>query len=104
MNDINDCINELKIIFKYETINFKEDYINNWGWCEDDFYNKFYKCCLFVINCEYMPKHEELTENINIHYDLNYNGSIIFNQILEKYNLNFEWVDNSGISIFYKDN
>jgi hypothetical protein len=104
MNDnINDCINELKQIFKYESINKKEDYIN-WGWTEEEFNEKFNKFenALFIINCEYMPCLEE--DIIIIHYDLNYCGSPEFLDILNKYHLNFDWVNCCSAVIFNKIN
>ena len=100
-NNINECINELKEIFIYENIYLKEDYINNWRWSENSFYNKFGNNSLFVISCEFIPRHEE--DIINIHYDLNYWGSNKFNQILEKYNLKFDWVNNCSCVVFYKN-
>ena len=101
-NNINDCINELNEIFNYETNNKKEDYIKNWGWSDNSFNDRFNNA-LFVINCEFIPKHEEDIININIHYDLNYWGSNKFNQILEKYNLKFDWVNNCSCVVFYKN-
>ena len=101
-NNINDCINELNEIFNYETINKKEDYIKNFGWSDNSFIDSFNNA-LFVINCEFIPKHEEDIININIHYDLNYWGSNKFNQILEKYNLKFDWVNNCSCVVFYKN-
>ena len=105
MNDnINDCINELKKIFKYETIKKKEDYINNWDWTEEEFNDKFNNNALFIINCEFMPNNEEDIKNIHIHSDFNYWGSVLFINILDKYNLNFDWVDFCLVAVFYKDN
>lgn len=101
-DNINDCINELTQLFNYETIDKKEDYINNWGWCEESFNNKFGSKCLFVINCEFIPRNED--DIINIHYDLNYWGSNEFNKILKKYGLNFEWFDNCSVIVFNKVN
>ena len=107
MNDnINDCINELKQIFKYETIHKREDYINNWGWTEEEFNDRFniFNNALFIINCEFMPNHEKDIKNIHIHIDFNYCGSPEFLDILNKYDLNFDWIDNCRVVVFNKIN
>ena len=96
---MNDCINELKNIFKYESINKKEDFIN-WGWTEKEF-NKIFKNALFIVNCEYMPYLEE--DIIILHYDLNYCGSPEFLNILNKYNLIFDWVDSCSAAVYYNE-
>jgi hypothetical protein len=104
MNDnIDDCINELKQIFKYETINKKEDYINNWEWKKEEFNNKFNNNALFIISCEFMPNHEEDIKNIHIHSHFNYWGSPDFLNIINKYQLNFNWVDSCQAVIYNDD-
>ena len=40
VNNVNDCINELNLIFKYEKIYKKDDYLN-WGWTEQEINIKF---------------------------------------------------------------
>ena len=81
MNKKELIINELEELFQYETI----------------YYNDNYKNALFLICCEYIPKSNN---NIHIHYDLNYWGSTAFNQIMNKYNLNFDWVDSCSVAVF----
>jgi len=94
---IREAYNELERLFKYETINTKRDYINEYGWNEEDYNDKYGKETIFIINCEYIPTNKD---NINIHYDLIYSGSVDFNNILENYNLKFDWVDCCSIKVF----
>jgi hypothetical protein len=55
----------------------------------DSEYSFYSKRALFVIFCEYYPETD--TEINPIHYDLNYEGSEIFNDWLSKHDLDFEW-------------
>lgn len=91
-------MNELKQLFKYESILTKDNFINNYKWEEEEFNNKFGENTLFIINCEFMPRNEN--DIINIHYDLNYYGSNEFNEIINKNNLKFDWVDSVNLKVF----
>lgn len=96
---INNVIEELKQIFKYEKPTTKEIFISD-DWTEEEFIETFGKKTLFIINCIFIPRNDN--DVIHLHYDLNYCGSNDFLKILKKYNLGFDWYDNCRAIVFKK--
>lgn len=95
---MNELIRELKELLFYEDILLKEFLIEKYGWSINSFNNTYGENCLFVICCEYIPN--RLDKNYHLHYDLCYGGSEEFNNILNKYRLNFDWVNACSVGVY----
>ena len=93
---MNSIIEEFKNICKYEEVitHDKVKYLND----EYIDYIKSHSDILFSINCEYDAPIEQCTLN----YYNNYWGNKQFNELLEKYNLRYEWYD-VCVAFIYKD-
>ena len=93
---MNNIIEEFKNIFKYETIIKVDDmkYLNN----EYINYVQKHKDILFIINCEYEASPEESVLN----YYTQYWGNKQFNELLNKYNLRYDYYDQC-VAFIYND-
>ena len=94
---MNGILIEFSNICKHEEILTKNECINYFN---NDCINfiKNHDDILFVLNCEYEAPIKECTLN----YYNKYWGNSEFNDLLKKYNLRYEWY-NESISFIYKD-
>ena len=74
------------------------DVLNDFFFYEHAFHNEDYERfgdALFVISCEHIPDDIQKTR---IHYDLNCDGSDEINDLLRRFDLEFEWFEpNLGV-------
>jgi hypothetical protein len=96
------CYKELKELFTlYENIYMRDD--GNYD--EDNTAYEIFedsKNTQFVIFTEFIPKDEDEVSRVKIHYEINYWGTSDFNEVLNKYNMSFDWYD-SCIAVIYDE-
>jgi hypothetical protein len=83
-------LKELNEMFLYEKAYLND--INN---------DEYIPYCKYVISCEYKPLNDDMIKKTHLHYELNNGGSVEFNKLLDKYNLEFVW-DNSYVALVYE--
>ncbi len=55
---------------------------------------------LFVVYTEFDITDDEEIKRVHIHYNILYQGSKVFNNLLDKYNMEMEWENNSIFLIY----
>ncbi len=95
---MNEIILEFNKIFKYEKAITKDEYCKYTSNESCNYIEKSNKVS-FIINAEQEAPEEEST----INFYNQYWGHKQFNELLEKYNLKYEWLDTCILFIYHDD-